>query len=99
MPELTESKMPLTIDAVVLPGLYVVRIPRPTAMPTGVVSPYNSAPAIGTQLYPTGRAIYARRVPNPRPSNISKRTVLHVDNEKNNKRRTYGERSRRRRGL
>ena len=100
MPELIESKMPLTIDAVVLPGLYVVRTPRPTAMPKGVVDPYSSAPAIGTQLYPTGRAIYASREPSPRPSNISNGTVLHVNNERqNSKRSAYGERPKRRRGL
>lgn len=39
IPELNESNVPLTIKAVGLFGLYVLRTPRPTAMPIGVVMP------------------------------------------------------------
>jgi hypothetical protein len=39
MPELNESNTPLTIDAVVLSGLYELLTPRPMAMPMGVVMP------------------------------------------------------------
>ena len=39
MPELNESKIPLTIDAVVLFGLYEDLTPRPMAIPMGVVNP------------------------------------------------------------
>ena len=39
MPALSESMTPLTIEAVVLPGLYVSRTPKPAAIPIGVVIP------------------------------------------------------------
>ena len=39
MPALSESKIPLTIDAVALFGLYEVLTPRPMAIPIGVVIP------------------------------------------------------------
>ena len=38
-PALSESKIPLTIDGVVLSGLYEVLTPRPMAIPMGVVIP------------------------------------------------------------
>lgn len=50
MPALNESNTPLTIDAVAVPGLYVLLTPRPTAIPMGVVIPYRHAPTTGTQL-------------------------------------------------
>lgn len=71
IPALIESITPLTSDAVALPGLYVVRTPRPAAIPIGVVRPYTSAPAIGTQSYPGGKPRYANREPTPSPSNVS----------------------------
>lgn len=43
IPALKESITPLTMDAVVLLGLYVFRIPRPAAIPTGVVMAYRKA--------------------------------------------------------
>src|SRR6266702_1334032 len=39
IPALIASRMPETAVARVEPGLYVVRTPRPTAMPSGVVMP------------------------------------------------------------
>lgn len=36
------------MEAVVLPGLYVLLMPRPTAMPNGVVIPYNIAAQMAT---------------------------------------------------
>lgn len=48
IPALSESSTPLTMEAVVLPGLYVLLTPRPTAMPNGVVIPYNSAAQMAT---------------------------------------------------
>lgn len=48
-PALNESNTPLTIEAVVLPGLYVCLTPSPIASPIGVVRPYKTAPARGTQ--------------------------------------------------
>lgn len=50
MPALSESETPLTMEAVELPGLYVILAPRPIAIPMGVVMPYKAAPAKGTQL-------------------------------------------------
>lgn len=43
IPALKESIIPLTMDAVVLFGLYVLRIPRPAAIPIGVVMAYKRA--------------------------------------------------------
>lgn len=39
IPELQVSRIPLTMLAVVLPGLYVVLTPIPTMIPRGVVMP------------------------------------------------------------
>ena len=48
IPELNESRTPLTMFAVLLFGLYVVRTPRPAAIPIGVVRPYKMAASTGT---------------------------------------------------
>ena len=47
IPALVASRIPETILASALPGLYEVRTPRPAAMPMGVVNPYNAAAAMG----------------------------------------------------
>lgn len=49
IPALSESKIPPTMLLVVEPGLYDVRMPKPAAIPIGVVHPYRIAPANGTQ--------------------------------------------------
>lgn len=51
--------------------MYELRTARPTAMPRGVLRPYTTAPARGTHWSRGWRGMKARRVPRPRPSNVS----------------------------
>lgn len=70
--------IPLTIEAVAVPGLYVDRTPSPAAIPMGVVRPYRRAAAIGIQLFFWSILRTARREPIPRPSKVSADTVSYV---------------------
>lgn len=79
MPALKASRIPLTMLAVVLSGLYDARTPSPAATPTGVVIPYRHAPRSGTQLYLCGSDMSARREPTPSPSNVSDRHMSGFD--------------------
>lgn len=68
-----ESILPLTIEAVAVPGLYVDRTPKPAAIPMGVVRPYSKAANIGIRLCFSSILRRARREPMPRPSKVSAR--------------------------
>ena len=69
------SRTPDVMDAVALLIDTLWRVPRPMAIPRGVIMEYTMAPKSGAQVHDGGSCKNASRVPSPRPSNISAMSV------------------------
>lgn len=71
IPELKESRIPDVMLAVADDMASDARAPSPMAIPRGVMIEYSNAPPTGTHESRAGIFKKARRLPKPRPSNIS----------------------------
>lgn len=70
IPALMLSNTPSTISPVCDPGEYVSLTPKPTAIDTGVDTPYPRANKYGVHRFDFGQGVAANRDPRPSPSNV-----------------------------